>query len=190
MTKSAQGWYWLAAGVLALGLNGVYHDGGANCAREAVNRFLNRSEMYAELIPGRAQQVSQEMIGKLRLARAGNHASSCRLATATARQTRLANVVLARTQAKFDRMQAMADQRTAALDRVEAQVARLDFEPAMVEATSVRGICPRARVAVPSIQVNVPAIRVPEITVPAVHINTLGMNVSDDSDDDSGRDPI
>ncbi len=34
--KTTQGWGWLAAGVLALGLNGIYQDGGAAWAHRIV----------------------------------------------------------------------------------------------------------------------------------------------------------
>jgi hypothetical protein len=41
--KTTQAWGWLAAGVLALGLNGIYHDGGAAWAHRAVGRVLTAS---------------------------------------------------------------------------------------------------------------------------------------------------
>ena len=36
--KNTQAWGWLAAGVLALGLNGMYQDGGAAWAQRVVNQ--------------------------------------------------------------------------------------------------------------------------------------------------------
>ena len=47
-----QGWYWLAAGVMALGLNGVYHQGGA----EWTHRLVNRSAAVVALASGRAER--------------------------------------------------------------------------------------------------------------------------------------
>jgi hypothetical protein len=40
--KNAQAWGWLAAGVLALGLNGIYQDGGAAWAHRAVTQVMAR----------------------------------------------------------------------------------------------------------------------------------------------------
>src|ERR1700726_2509691 len=63
-----QGWYWLAAGVMALGLNGVYHEGGAEWA----HRFVNRSAAVVALASGHAERF---------LAAAGEQTVLCRVAT-------------------------------------------------------------------------------------------------------------
>ncbi len=39
--KTTQGWGWLTAGVLALGLNGIYHDGGAAWAHRIATGLLS-----------------------------------------------------------------------------------------------------------------------------------------------------
>jgi hypothetical protein len=56
--KNTQAWGWLAAGVVALGLNGIYQDGGAAWAHRAVNemtaRIADRSEAVLALASGRA----------------------------------------------------------------------------------------------------------------------------------------
>ncbi|MGD0760452.1 MAG: hypothetical protein ABR921_16250 [Candidatus Sulfotelmatobacter sp.] len=39
-----QAWAWLTAGVVALGLNGFYHDGGAAWAHRIAERVSDRSD--------------------------------------------------------------------------------------------------------------------------------------------------
>lgn len=65
--RSEKGWYWLAAGVLALGLNGAYQDGQlgwvhclADRATAAVERLSARSlsvVTMAELMLGRSPEA-------------------------------------------------------------------------------------------------------------------------------------
>jgi hypothetical protein len=167
-----QGWYWLAAGVMALGLNGVYHDGGAEWA----HRLVNRSAAVVALASGHAERL---------LASAREQTALCRVATEMARfQTKMA-----RTQTGFAHFDAMTAQQEAALARLEAdraqleagrarmeaQVARLDFAsasfaPEFGAAFGPMRIklpvnCPRLRVNIPRTLVRVPA--------PTVRVETL-----------------
>ena len=164
-----QGWYWLTAGVMALGLNGVYHDGGAEWAQ----RFVNRSAAVVALASGHAERF---------LASAREQTVLCQVATEMARlQTKMA-----RTQTGFAHFDAMTAQREAALARLEAnraqleagrarmeaQVARLDFAsasfaPEFGAAFGPKRIklpvnCPRLRVNIPRTfaRVPVPTVRV------------------------------
>jgi hypothetical protein len=159
-----QGWYWLAAGVMALGLNGVYHDGGAEWAR----RFVNRSAAVVALASGHEERF---------LSSAREQTLLCRVATEMARlQTKMA-----RTQTGFAHFDAMTAQQEAGLARWEAnraqfeagrarweaQVARLDlvsasFSPEFGAAFGPKRIelpviCPRLRVNIPRTLVRVPA---------------------------------
>jgi hypothetical protein len=167
-----QGWYWLTAGVMALGLNGVYHEGGAEWA----HRMVNRSAAVVALASGHAERF---------LAPAPEQTVLCRVATEMARfQTRMA-----RTQTGFAHFGAMTAQQDAALARleanraqfeagraqIEAQVARLDFAsasfaPELAAAFGPKRIklpvnCPRLRVNIPRTFVRVPA--------PTVRVETL-----------------
>jgi hypothetical protein len=167
-----QGWYWLAAGVLALGLNGVYHDGGADWAQ----RIVNRSAVVVALASGHAERF---------LASAREQTLLCRVATEMARfQTKMA-----RTQTGFAHFDAMTAQQEAGLARLEAnrarfeadrarmeaQVARLDFASASLspefgaafgpQRIQLPVICPRLRVNIPRTFVQAPA--------PTVRVETL-----------------
>jgi hypothetical protein len=167
-----QGWYWLAAGVMALGLNGVYHQGGA----EWTHRLVNRSAAVVALASGRAERF---------LGSAREQTLLCRGATEMARfQTKMA-----RTQTVFARFDAMTAQQEAGLARLaanraqfeagrarmEAQVARLDYASASLspefgaafgpKRIKLPVICPRLRVNIPWTLVRVPA--------PTVRVETL-----------------
>ena len=159
-----QGWYWLAAGVMALGLNGVYHDGGAEWA----HRLLDRSAAVVALASGNSERF---------LASAGEQTVLCRVATEMARF----RTKMARTQTGFTHFDAMTAQQVAGLARLEAnraqfeagrarmeaQVARWDFASASFgpEFGAVFGpkriklpvLCPRVRVNIPRTFVRVPA---------------------------------
>ncbi len=58
--KSAQAWGWLTAGVLALGLNGFYQDGGMQWAHEALGQFVHRSAAVVALATGSADRFVAE----------------------------------------------------------------------------------------------------------------------------------
>jgi hypothetical protein len=169
--KNTQAWGWLAAGVLALGLNGFYQDGGAAWAHRAVNRLTacvsDRTEGVLALATGRADWF----MAKAETAAARQETASCRLATAMARvQTRLA-----RTQGWMARFEAMSAREEAALARVEAERARIEartarvrFTPAMFNPGEISVVCPRVNVSVPGISVP----RMPVVRIPEIHIET------------------
>src|ERR1039458_1068039 len=82
--KSTQAWGWLAAGVMALGLNGFYHDGGAAWAHRAVDQGMagvsERTEGVVALAAGRADWF----VAKAQTVAARDETASCRLAEAVA----------------------------------------------------------------------------------------------------------
>ena len=173
--KTTQAWGWLAAGILALGLNGIYQDGGAEWVHRNVDgiiaRIADRSGAVLALATGRADWFA---------AKAGvfgirNETASCRVASAMARfQTKIA-----RTQdgvAEFEAMSAREEAALARLEanraRIEAQVARVRFSPVAFDAVNTTVVCPRVRVNIPRVSVpRMPAVRVP---TPAVNFESSG----------------
>jgi hypothetical protein len=158
--KTTQAWGWLTAGVLALGLNGFYQDGGAAWAHSAADRVAERSGALVDLASARVDRL----VEKASLVATRDETASCRLATAMARfQT-----MRARSQAGMGQLEALSARQEAALARVggkraliEAQIARVRFTPVVlhgVEAPVV--ICPR-----------VPMVRIP---APVVHVDVSG----------------
>jgi hypothetical protein len=163
--KTTQAWGWLAAGVLALGLNGFYHDDGAAWAHQIVDevraRVADRSGTLADLASAQADRFME----RANLVAARDETASCRLATTMARfQTKIA-----RSQAGFAHFEAMSARQEAGLARVEAQRARIvaptvrvqvateGFRPGMVRAVNVPLVCSRLRMNVP----RVPMVRIP-----------------------------
>src|SRR5271170_762414 len=102
--KTTQGWGWLAAGVLALGLNGFYQDGGLARAHQivdaAIGRVAERSGALVELASERVERFAEN--ADLVVAR--DETASCRLAAAVARF----QVKIARTQNGMTRIEAMS----------------------------------------------------------------------------------
>lgn len=165
--KTTQGWGWLAAGVLALGLNGFYHDGGTAWAHRALDRGMavvrGRTEVVLALAAGRAEWFA----AKAEMVAARDETASCRLATVLARvQTKIA-----RTQggmARFEAMSAREEAQLARMEanraRIEAQVARVRFAPAVFNPVA----CPRVRVNISCVRVPQPVVRV---SIPAMHVD-------------------
>jgi hypothetical protein len=170
--KTTQAWGWLAAGVLALGLNGIYHDGGAAWAHFAVGRAIDRITARTEPVLALAAGRVDWFAAKTGAIAARNETAACRWATAMARvQTKIA-----RTETGFADVEARTAREEAALARVEvnrarieAQVERVRFDPAVFDGVKLRIACPRVRVQVPQ-------VRIPQVVVqpPVIHIAGMG----------------
>jgi hypothetical protein len=164
--KIAQAYAWLAAGVLAAGLNASYHDGGLQRVHEMVDRVGQNSAAVLTLASGRADQFLSEM----RWVTEREQTASCPLSRALARvQGRIAQTEIARNQARLDRLEAMADREQARMEvnraRIEAQIVRIQV-PAMalkpmVFSAPKLSACARVRVSMP---------RLPRIQVPAIPV--------------------
>jgi hypothetical protein len=172
--KTTQGWGWLAAGVLALGLNGFYQDGGLARAHQivdaAIERVADRPGSLVELASERVERFVQN--ADLVVAR--DETASCRLAAAVARF----QGKIARTQSGMAQIEAMSARQEAAMARVEverarieARVARVRMMPVALNTLEIPVVaCPRVRVNVPRVRVP----RVPMIPAPVVRVETGG----------------
>ena len=121
--KTANAWAWLTAGVLALGLNGFYQDGGAAWAHRVVRQVTagisDESGEALALAVGRADGL----VAKVNAIAERDEAASCRLGT-----------TMARLQTKWARAQGEMARFEAASARGEAQLARLEADRARMEA--------------------------------------------------------
>jgi hypothetical protein len=170
-----QAWGWLAAAVVAAGLNASYHDGGLEWAHQVADRIGYNSAAVLALASGRADQFVTEA----RLATAPDETASCSWSTALARvQTRVA-----RRENAFAQVQAMSAREEAQLARLEASRARIEAQvaaqtarlriPAVAFPASdmtmldmkIPSLCPRVRVNLP---------RLPMVRVPVVHVEPFG----------------
>jgi hypothetical protein len=169
--KTTQAYAWLAAGVLAAGLNASYHDGGLQRVHEIVDRVGQNSATALTVASGRADQFLSEM----RWVTEREKTASCPLARALARaQGRISQTEIARNQERLDRLEAMADWEQARMEfnraRIEAQIVRIQvpamaLKPMVFSAPNVSE-CPRVRVSMPRL----PRIQVPEI--PVIHVES------------------
>ena len=166
--KMTQAWAWLAAGVLAAGLNASYHDGGLQWAHQVADRVEHGSAAVLALASGRADQF----LAEARLLTARDETASCPWATTLARVESRVD----RSQAGWDVMSAREEAQQARLEanraRMEARIAArtahlriatMDFAPITFRAVAAPVICPRIRVNVP---------RLPTIQAPVIHIDT------------------
>ena len=172
--KSAYG--WLAAAVLAAGMNSTYQNGGFEWAHRAAEHVMESSGAVLALATGRADRFLAD--AQLLTARNDEKTSSCALATALAR----VQTAMARNVDGFDRFQAMRDREQARLEvnraRIEERLthtarrgAMIRLQPASFDLASFNPIertaCTRVRVNVPQ----VPHIRVP---APVVQVEMVG----------------
>ena len=179
--KTNQAWGWLAAGVLAAGLNASYHDGGLPWAHQIADRVEHNSAAVLALASGGAERF----VSETRLLAARDETASCRLATAMARvqtriaQSRIAQTRIAESQAGFDAMTAREEAQAARFEanraRIEAQIAARTahiriatavFTPISVKAIPAPVVCPRVRVNIPRL----PMVKMP--VIPEIHIES------------------
>jgi hypothetical protein len=187
---------WLAAGVLAAGLNAMYHDGGLQWLHRSVDQVEYNSAAVLALATGHADQFLTEA----RMTTVGDEAPSCRWAAMMARfqgklsrtQNQFAHVEAysARREAQLARFEA---QRDAQLARVEAQRARVEalveahtariqareaaFNPVSFSTVDLHDFCPK-------IHINIPRVYVPEgmADVETPEIDTPVVDMPSDSD--------
>ena len=184
-----QAWAWLTAGVVALGLNGFYHDGGAAWAHRIAERVSDRSDFVVQRVSDRADQF----VAEVRMAAGRDETASCPLSTALAQfqgkmartqdrfvqdQTRFAQTKIVRFEGMTDREEAEADRLEVSEERAEAQaearadaqVVRMRFAPVAMDRALERVVIDpiRIRVACPRLRVNVPAVRIPVVNIPRI----------------------
>ncbi len=152
--KTTQAWGWLAAGVMALGLNGIYHDGGAEWAHRVVGRMIDkideRTEPAIALATGRAGWFA----ARAKMVAVREETASCRSAGRV--QTRVA-----RMQNGLVHFEVMSARQDAMMARMGAQRALVHVAP-VVQVELPAEACTRVRVAIPRVKVpQAPTVRIP-----------------------------
>jgi len=170
--KTTQAWGWLAAGVLAAGLNAAYHDGKLEWAHCVADRIGHASKSVLALASGRVGQFFAEvrLAGHDETAFSGVDAAMPQVqATVADSEAGLARAeaMSARREAQFARVQAVRARIEA---RVAARKVRCRVAPVIAPATFVQvavpPLCPRVRVSVPQLPRINPA--------PVIHIENPG----------------
>jgi hypothetical protein len=192
--KMKQAWAWLTAGVLALGLNGFYQDGGAARVHQAVDRVRSGLGSKFALVADLATGHLDQLLLRANLAATRGEARSCYVRTGIVR----ANSRMTGMGRAFSRFEEMSAQREAELARmqaqreqVQAQFADLRMTPVsfsdsdsdsgpacrrvVVHVPAVHVDIPEMHVDVPAVKVNVPQVHV---EVPQVHVDVPAVHVS------------
>ena len=117
--KNTQAWGWLVAGVIALGVNGLYHDCGAAWAHRTVGRFISRIEERSVPVLALAAGRADWLIAKTETAAARDETVSWPVARLKASLWQ--NNKRVRTQASMARFEEMSAREEAALARLEAR---------------------------------------------------------------------
>jgi hypothetical protein len=138
-----QAWGWLIAGIMALGLNGFYQDGGFEWAHRAVNEVENSTGAVLALASGHAEQF----LAEAQLLKAASENPSCPLERQLAHVRAWVAQTAAQTQTQIEaQTQVQADQQVARLEvmsaRHQAELARFQADrdriAAQVEAQRAR----------------------------------------------------
>ncbi len=161
---SDKAWYWLAAGVLALGLNGAYQDGQfgwvhgiADRSMETVERASTRGLSFVT--------PAEVMLGR------NSEALGWKEATLQRMQEKFACKRMEMAERQIDMGQM---QRDLAMARVDRQMAKVQMKMdkvrviAMENANSAQRCSGFSRMVVTIPQIEVPNVHIPEIQVPVV----------------------
>ena len=109
-----QAWGWLAAAVLAAGLNSSYHNGGLQWAHEIVDRVQHNSSAVLALATGRADQFMTEarILNADRTVESAMNTeeSRCPFSAMTADLQDSVEQSQDQFQSKFDHFQALSDE--------------------------------------------------------------------------------
>jgi hypothetical protein len=182
MKMKHQAWGWLAAGVLATGLNASYFDGGLQRAHQIADHIAESSGAVLALFTGQTNQF----LTQARLLAARDQSSTCPLAAMIAQvksavldqiassQSKpstqgieIAKLMAARPGAQFARMQT---RRARMNEEIAARTAHFRmmaaFAPVVLEPLPVPANCSRIRVSVPAM----PVIKMP--ATPTLHLET------------------
>lgn len=159
-------WGWLAAGVVALGLNGFYQDGGAQWLHQRVGLIGHRTEVVLALATGHVDRF----LAEARLVTAQQRNVRCPLAI-VAQTAEPAEVAVPRTitDSNWLDLQSRSDRELARGEREQAlERAQLDRQLAQVNAVTARlqAKLDRSRVAavfIDPVVVHVPAVRISAI---------------------------
>jgi hypothetical protein len=174
--KSTQAWGWLAAGVLAAGLNAAYHDGGFAWAHRIADQAQHVSSAVVALASGHADQF----LAEAQMLTASNDEFSDAADAKADQQVAWAEAAYARAEAFQAREQAHCARIRAEHARIEQRIAaRQSFmraPEAEIETTfrtiEIPGI-PATRIEIPQVKIHCSYVRMnlpamPRIDVPAV----------------------
>lgn len=162
--RSEKAWVWLAAGVMALGLNGMYQDGQLGWAHS----LACRAEQYADQVTARGLQyvaMSQVMLGRSPETFGRTEAALQRLQTkAVCQRTAMAQREMAMAEARGQMIQAQVQRQ---IDMAQMKMDKVRM--VKIQKADLFRDCPgfsKVIVKVPDVNIdlsNLPDIQVPDI---------------------------
>jgi hypothetical protein len=180
--KANQAWGWLAAGVLAAGLNANYYDGGLQWAHRIANRVGPSSAAVLAL----ATEQADQFLAQTELLNAHVESASYRLATTlaslqntiakrttgeSARETDSFELVSVRPEVQFVKLEAKRTrmEHETAARAVHFRLAPAALAPVVVRPLPAPVVCSRVRVNIPQVpMIKMPTVKMPTIKMPAV----------------------
>jgi len=150
---------WLAAGVLAAGLNSSYHLGGMEWAHSIADRIGSSTGAVLALATGNADQF----LAHAQVVKARREATACPFSAVLAQ----VESQIARPNGDFEGFEVMTDREQGQLAQLEANRARIEAQVARIRVASVpfRVVVPQPRVSIcPRIRINIP--RMPAVKMP------------------------
>jgi len=185
--KSTQAWGWLAAGVLAAGLNAAYHDGGFAWAHRIADRAQHVTGAVVALASGHADRFLAE--AQTLTAQNDDQATafSDSMVAKADQQMARAEAAYARAEARQQAHCARMEAQRARLEaRIEAHQALMRVREAEIETTyrtiEIPGL-PATSIEIPQVKVHCSRVRMnlpamPRIDVPAVQIPAVDVGLS------------
>lgn len=168
-----EAWGWLAAAVLAAGLNASYHDGGLHWVHRIAGRVGDSTTAVLALATGNAEGFLTEA----RRIELHQQRASCPLEAAVTEVQDGLDVMTVPVRSEFARLEVMSARNRVRLARLEANRARIEAEvdhlripdmavkPVVVAVPTV-SVCPRVRVNI----LRMPRVRM--YPVPQMRVDT------------------
>jgi len=151
-----QGWGWLAAAVLAAGLNASYHDGGLHWVHRIAGRVGDSTTAVLALATGNAE----EFLTQARRIELHRQRASCPFEAAVAEVREDVEAMTVPVRSEFGQLEVMSAHRRVRLARLEANRARMEAD--------------LAHLRIPAIAVNPMVVAEPRVSVcPRVRVNIL-----------------
>jgi hypothetical protein len=177
-------WYWLAAGVLALGINSEYQSGKLQFIHRYVNHSVQVADDYARCA-GRYLAQAHLLLSLSHGEAAVSAGQRMEVSDADFLNHDQLRLAVAQAQVAREELERQRPEIETALRQTQCQRTRMAMAQrfAMDEETGDAVVCPRSqhlRVAVPPVRIPPVNVAVPRIhvVVPAVHVEVPRMNVS------------
>jgi len=184
---SQKAWYWLAAGVLALGINSEYQSGRLTCVHSYVDHSLAVAQSYSRC--ARTYLTHAETLFALtRPAPAQEDGESLTDAESVLAREQVQYALAQTAQQQLERHRSELDRALRQLDSHREQI-EMAQRIAMDTAGHAVVVCPHTpsirvsvpHVRIPQVRVNVPEINIPEVSVEVPEVDVDSVVAGDDN---------